>query len=135
MKKLYTSYYAKSGGNPNAISISAKAPPFFKGERYGKLAPTWDLLNAYKSGQVDERGYTEWYMRLLAERKLTPQQVVDELKDGTIMLCYEKSSDFCHRHIVAAWLQSGADVVVEELQFESKTKPQPKSSVDEFFEF
>lgn len=65
MKKLYTSYYAKSGNDPNAIAISAKAPSFYKGPFYSLLAPTWDLLNAYKSGEVDERGYTEWYLRLL----------------------------------------------------------------------
>lgn len=115
MKKLYTSYYARSGKNPNAVCISAKAPWFFKGAEYLKLAPSWELLSAYKQGQVDERGYTEWFLRLLKERGLTPQQVVDELPDGAIMLCYEASDKFCHRFIVAEWIQQGTGLVVEEI--------------------
>lgn len=132
MKKLFTSYYARSGELPSAVAISAKSPSFYKGKRYLKLAPSWDLLNAYKSGQVDERGYTEWYLRLLAERKLTPQQVVDELEEGSVLLCYEGPGKFCHRHIVAEWLEAGADVKVEEIQ--PQTEPH-KDPVDDFFEF
>lgn len=131
MKKLYTSYYARSGTHPDAIAISAKAPPFYKGKFYSPLAPTWDLLRAYKSGQIDDRGYTEWYLRLLIqERKLTPQKVVDDLKDGTIMLCYEGPGKFCHRHIVAEWIESGTDLKVIEITPETPQKP-----VDELLQF
>lgn len=115
MKKLYTSYYAKSGTHPSAISISANAPSFYVGDKYLALAPSWELIRAYKSGQVDEGGYVEWYLRLLKDRKLVPQQVADNIAEGSILLCYEKSGDFCHRHIVAEWLESSADVEVTEL--------------------
>lgn len=115
MKKLYTSYYAKSGNHQKAVSISAKAPPFYTGDKYLALAPSWELLRAYKNGQVDEDGYVEWYLRLLTERKLVPQQVADTLDEGSVLLCYEKLGDFCHRYIVAEWLEAGADVEVTEL--------------------
>lgn len=115
MKKLYTSYYAKSGTHLKAISISANAPAFYSGDKYLALAPSWELIRAYKSGQVDESGYVEWYMRLLKDRKLIPQQVADNLAEESILLCYEKSGDFCHRHIVAEWLEAGADVEVTEV--------------------
>ena len=36
--------------------------------------------------------------------KLDPHKVAAEL-DEKVLLCYEKSEDFCHRHIIAAWLQ------------------------------
>jgi uncharacterized protein (DUF488 family) len=36
--------------------------------------------------------------------KLNPKLVGDMLQNK-VLLCYEKSSDFCHRHIVAAWLR------------------------------
>jgi hypothetical protein len=130
-KKLYTSYYARSGKHPDAIAISAKAPPFYRGKFYSPLAPSWDLLRAYKSGKVDERGYTEWYLRLLIqERKLTPQQVVDELKDGSILLCYEGLGKFCHRHIVAEWIESNTGVEVKEIVPDVPRKP-----VDDLLEF
>ena len=88
------------------------------------------MLRAYKSGQVDERGYTEWYLRLLNERKLTPQKVVEDLKDGSIMLCYEGPGKFCHRHLVAEWIQSNTGVIVEEVPIEL-----PHDPVDDFLEF
>ncbi|TFH08233.1 MAG: hypothetical protein E4H14_06820 [Candidatus Thorarchaeota archaeon] len=130
MKKLYTSYYARSGNHPDAIAISAKAPQFYRGKFYSPLAPTWDLLRAYKSGEIDERGYTEWYLRLLIkDRKLTPEKVVDDLKDGSIMLCYEGPGKFCHRHIVAEWLET-AGVTVTEITPETPQKP-----VDDLLQF
>ena len=130
MKKLHTSYYARSGTHPKALCISAKAPSFYRGKFYTPLAPTWELLRAYKSGQVDERGYTEWYLRLLQERKLTPESVVEELEEGSVLLCYEGPGKFCHRHIVAEWLEAGADVEVTELEPEK-----PNDPVDDLLEF
>lgn len=35
---------------------------------------------------------------------MDPQQVYDEL-DYSILLCYESNTEFCHRHIVAAWFE------------------------------
>lgn len=133
-KRLYTSYYARSGKHPDAIAISAKAPPFYKGRFYSPLAPTWELLRAYKSGKVDERGYTEWYLRLLIEeRKLIPQQVVDELKDGSILLCYEGPGKFCHRHIAAEWIEANTGITVTEIQPEQPVVPH--NPVDDLLEF
>lgn len=114
--KIFTSYYARNGKHPAAISISAKAPFYYKGKAYLALAPSWDLLKEYKEGRIDADGYTEWYMRLLTEeRKLDPEKVLADLGDGAIMLCYEKIGDFCHRHIAAQWLRQTTGVDVEEL--------------------
>ena len=42
--------------------------------------------------------------------RMDPEPIIDELKDAAgdrdiYLLCYEKPSDFCHRHIVAEWLK------------------------------
>jgi hypothetical protein len=129
MKKLHTSYYARCGKHPDAVAISVKSPSFYQGKKYLPLAPSWELLRAYKAGQVDEKGYTEWYLRLLQERNLTPRQIVDDLDDGSILLCYEGPNKFCHRHIVAVWLEEGAEVEVTEINTD------PLNIVDELFEF
>ena len=42
----------------------------------------------------------EYYKQVLS--KLDPEVVYKEL-DFSTLLCYEDSSEFCHRHIVAAW--------------------------------
>jgi len=113
---LYTSYYAKSGNNPKAISISAKAPDYFIGKRYVDLAPTWDMINQHKNHIISHEQYTERYLDLLINiRKLDPFKVVEDLQDGAIMLCYEKPTDFCHRHIVAKWITDNTGIKVVEL--------------------
>ena len=134
MKKLYTSNYARNSKHPKAMSISAVAPRWYKGKAYLDLAPTWDFLNEYKEGKIDQVEYTKRYMNLLLNvRQLDPQKVVDDLEDGTVMLCYESPNDFCHRHIVAKWLMDNTDVIVEELL--EKTPKKPTKLVDEILEF
>jgi hypothetical protein len=130
MKTLYTSYYARSGKRPGAISISAKAPFFYKGDATLTLAPSWELLRAYKEGKIDAYGYTEWFGRLLKERNLTPRTVIDNLKEGATMLCYEKVGDFCHRHIVAVWLNQSGLAQVYELQKDGTPMDTPTSVED-----
>lgn len=114
--QLYTSYYAKHNNDPNAISISARAPAFFYGKRYSPLAPSWDLINGIKQNKITQQQYIDQYLSLLVEkRKLSPYQVVDDLWDGAIMLCYEAPYDFCHRHVVAEWITSNTGIPVIEL--------------------
>ena len=39
---------------------------------------------------------------------------LDSFETDIILLCYEKSGDFCHRHIVADWIESELKKRVEE---------------------
>ena len=133
MKSLFTSNYARAGANPNALAISAKAPPWYQGKTFPLLAPTWDILHAYKRGEIDQDEYIRRYLLLLKKRKLTPDSVVEMLPDGAILLCYEKPSDFCHRRIVADWIELETDIKVNELLLE-KEKPK-RSIVDDLFQF
>lgn len=49
---------------------------------------------------------------------LDPEEIYNDLKDK-ILLCYEKPSDFCHRHLVAKWLNRNLGLNIEEkLDFE-----------------
>ena len=50
----------------------------------------------------------------------SPEQTLKEIKsmvpaDKDIALCcYEKPTDFCHRHLVAEWLNNNTDENIEE---------------------
>lgn len=113
MKQFYTSYYAKQGRNAKAVSISAKAPSYFYGEWYPKLAPTWDMINGIKHGGWSERDYCQAFLEKL--NLLDPVRVVNDLPDGAFLLCYEANDgSFCHRHIVAEWLQNSTGIIVQE---------------------
>jgi uncharacterized protein YeaO (DUF488 family) len=116
MKTFYTSHYSLNGRHPKAVSISARAPHFFKGRWYLDLAPSWGLITAYKFQKLSEHDYTDAYLDLIInERKLNPHKVVNDLEDGSMLLCYEPDDgSFCHRHIVAEWLQRETGIIIEE---------------------
>ena len=53
--------------------------------------------------------------------KDTEQEVLDEIirffGDDATLLCFEKAGEFCHRRLVAEWIEKGTGVEVPELQF------------------
>lgn len=109
MIRLRTSYFAsskvkqiiKDGKIKYLISISQFSPVWFpEVEERKDLAPSRDLLMRYKAGNVTIAQYTKEYK---AQIKTTLNTV--DLKNGSILLCYEKVGDFCHRHILAELLR------------------------------
>ncbi len=53
----------------------------------------------------------KYYTQVLS--KLNLKQVYREL-DNSILLCYEDNTEFCHRHIVAAWFEILLGVTISE---------------------
>lgn len=102
---IYTSYYAKANKldkNLKLISIARYSPRWMKIDEYKALAPTKEILFQYKE-YGDIRKYIRAYKKDVLS-KLSVDKVARDL-DGCVLMCYEKSSDFCHRHIVSKWLQ------------------------------
>ena len=132
-KQIYTSYYARNGGHENAVSISASAPDYFKGKHIKMLAPTWEILDAYKSGEIDQLEYTKRYLKLLKQRGLTPETIYNSIPHGTILLCYEKVGDFCHRRVLAEWLELNLSVKIPEWKTEEERKK--SATLDSFLKF
>ena len=108
---IYTSYFAKikelekNGITP--ISICGKVPAWYEGLQYKRLAPKYDFFMKWK-----ENHDNEYYIKCFNEQvlsKLDPMKVYNELStladsSKIALICYEKPSDFCHRHLVADWL-------------------------------
>jgi hypothetical protein len=109
---MKTSYFAKSGKDPNAVAICAYCPSWYTGKQYPALAPPWSLVSAYKK-TGDKDAYEEFYLKHVLAN-LSPSKVIVDLGNSAILLCYENPQDFCHRHIVADWLR-GAGFECEEL--------------------
>lgn len=112
--KLLTSYYSNYRKFPEGsvqVAISLTVPDGYKGLRYTKVCPTQEILKEYKSTN-DEVKYTEMYNKNILN-KLDQDEVIGDLYDmigdddvAVIFLCYEKSSDFCHRKLFAKWLNN-----------------------------
>lgn len=110
---IYTGYYARLKKYIEAglvpISIAGKAPDFYNGIEYKKLAPKYDFFIRWKRGEIDNFGYVELFNKEVLST-LDQNQVEKELYElsggkDLILLCYEKQGDFCHRHQVADWLE------------------------------
>jgi len=116
---IYTSYFGNKILKPYPICIARYCPKYAPMPIYRRLCPTEKILNLYKSRKINERKYAEIYINdILA--KLNPNDVVNEIKETLkvtdfTFCCYEKSSDFCHRHIVKEWINKYADYQVLEL--------------------
>lgn len=111
---LYTSYFGNLANLPDnivPISICGKAPDWYKGMQYKKLAPKYDFFMKWKVNH--NNGY---YIKCFNEqvlRELDAQRVYNEFlhmcskfpidEPDFCLICYEKPSDFCHRHLVAEW--------------------------------
>ena len=107
---IYTSYFSsKKYNRDQGISIS-RWNKFWQGDSYSDLFPSESLLKWWKSLPEElqtQNYYQQLYFTYYKQEtldKLDPHKVAADL-DGKVLLCYEKSSDFCHRHIVAAWLR------------------------------
>ena len=132
-KRIYTSYYARSYDHPNAIGISASVPKHFTGPHMTVLAPSWELLDKYKKGEMTKNQYAEEYVALLEGRKLTPQIVYDSIPNAAILLCYEKPGDFCHRRVLAEWLENDLNVTIKEWLSDEEQKKE--ALVDDLLKF
>ena len=124
---MFTGYFAKLKEYKQAglmtISISAKAPDWYDGLEYKKLAPKWAFFQEWKYGS--HKGDNEYYISQFDEQVLKPLTVESVLADianlaggeidKVILLCYEKPADFCHRHLVADWINKhkGNNFIVE----------------------
>ena len=118
---IYTSNYKSFGDNPYGVSISGDRgkEANYKGAAYPSLAPKldwwkkWELIKDRIDPIESTMFYIEkYYDTVLSE--LDPEQVYKEL-DGRILLCYEEPQFFCHRHIVAAWLEIKLNIEVPEV--------------------
>ena len=124
---IFTSYFAnikKFPKNVIPVAICAKVPDWYKGIRYSKLAPNYDILMKYKDDHNEADYIKRFNNTTLAD--LNPVKVSFELQDllGSFhdiylvlaplcdnpsyhiaLVCYEKPGDFCHRHLVADWFR------------------------------
>ena len=92
----------------------------YDGECYPKLAPKlsfWKIWhqNIGKISEEENNAFyiEQYYNQVLAN--LDPIQVIEDLK-GAVLLCYEDNMEFCHRHIVAAWLELTLNIEVPEFK-------------------
>lgn len=112
---IYTSYFANLKNIPKEIipiSICGKTPSWYNGLEYKKIAPKYDFFMEWKMIH-DNDYYIKCYQEQVLD-KLNTKNVMNELweimhdngfdDESICLICYEKPTDFCHRHLVKDWL-------------------------------
>lgn len=69
-----------------------------------QLAPTQEMLDAYKKQKGDWETYEQQFVQLMHDRQIE-QQVSPELLCESCLLCSEAKPHHCHRRLVAEYLQ------------------------------
>lgn len=103
---ILTSYYANYRNFTKGykrVSISLFSPPNAQLDSFAsELAPTSFILSDYKNKKINDEEYIKRYFKEVLS-KLDPKDIAIKY-DNSIFLCYEKKGSFCHRNIVADWL-------------------------------
>ena len=121
MIKTETSSFKLAGSDLRAVSIARYSPwrgaLAFKGKRYSALAPSVGLLKAWKAKEISQAEYTQrFYQETLS--LLSPGLVFQELGEEAILLCWEDPGEFCHRRLVASWLEEALGINIPEKALE-----------------
>ena len=86
--------------------------PFFLREICGAeyrhepiLAPTQDLLDAYKKNNGSWKEYEVRFLQLMVDRRIEEKLDRSVFSLATVLLCSENTADRCHRRLVLEYLQ------------------------------
>ncbi len=86
---------------------------FFLGELCGAeyrheplLAPTQEILDAYKKSKGSWSDYERSFNQLMGQRQIELAIARDIFSVPTVLLCSEPAADRCHRRLAAEYLQS-----------------------------
>lgn len=126
MKKIMTGNYVNcKTGNLISISGDRGKAALYEGECMPELAPKRDFWQKWfdNVGIVPEYENTKYYIEEYYNQvlsKIDPMTLYKSLKNETILLCYEDSEDFCHRHLVAYYLELFLGINVSEVSVNSK---------------
>jgi len=124
------------------VGISRSCPNWLKGENQpgnflfvpdNVLAPPASLLSERKSGNVSDEEYKRRYKEHIhysfshsidyKDIKDWYEKMCDEFEDkyeGIVFLCYEKPTDFCHRHILREIFNREYHIQIDEFPVKEK---------------
>lgn len=127
MREFYTGYFARIerykelGFYP--VSIARFNPKGMNIFTWTAVAPTEDILRDYKSGKINEIEYEFRYRLQLQNRNILEDlsfidSKIPKTYKGVVLCCYEKSDAFCHRHILADYINEKFSIDIKEVNLE-----------------
>lgn len=77
-----------------------------------ELAPTKDILDAYKKKVITWEAYEDKFLNLIAKRHIE-RTINKDLLDNGCLLCSEHMPHHCHRRLVVEYLNQHWDTDIE----------------------
>ena len=74
-----------------------------------ELAPTKNILNAYKKGDISWEIYEDKFLNLMGQRNIE-KSIKPALLDHGCLLCSEHEPHFCHRRLVVEYLNQHSNL-------------------------
>lgn len=118
---IFTGSYSNcTHGNLISISFDKGKNAGFKGKSMSQLAPNYDFFKIWKNniGKISEEKNTKYYINEYYTQVLSKIDIEALLKDEQfpILLCYENSNEFCHRHVLAEFINIKYGIYVYEIE-------------------
>jgi len=98
------SFYVGQGLTP--ICIAGYPPEGFTGIRFRTMAPKKIWWREWHEKHLSNDWYEQKYNETVL-KKLDPLETAKKLQSygqNVVLLCWEKPPEFCHRHLVAKWM-------------------------------
>ena len=109
---IYTAQIGKYTG-PDAYDVTVKSGDI-------NFAPTWDIVQAWKAGEISWGKYSQRYRELMLRSYKHNQRAWHEILEKGVLtlLCYCRAGDHCHRYLLADFIvklgeKIGVDVINE----------------------
>lgn len=106
---MFTSNFKRAWNHPKAVSIARFPPRNWKGRTYFNLAPQPWMLKIKDMAE---------YGKVFKEQilgKLDRRRSMREFGKDAVLLCFEAPGEYCHRRVVAEWLERNLGIEVPEL--------------------
>jgi uncharacterized protein YeaO (DUF488 family) len=69
------------------------------------LAPSQDILDAFKKHKGDWNVYEPAFLQLMANRRIEDRLDRESFRTPSVLLCSEATPEHCHRRLVVEYLQ------------------------------
>ena len=144
-KRIFTGNYEEcKAGNLISISGDRGRKIGFIGKVLPKIATKKGFWTTFDNniGRIPEEENIRYYIEEYYKQVLSKVDIEELLKDekDPILLCYEKGQDFCHRHVLAEYIELKYGIKVPEIEIDEignitfKERPKNIRKIFRFFE-
>ena len=122
--RIFTSSYDDCKvGNLISISGDKGRRAGFKGKAISELAPKRNFWEKWHNniGKISEEENTKYYIKEYYDKVLSKVNIEDLLKHekDPVLLCYERGQEFCHRHVLAEYIEMVYGIKVRDIKVDN----------------